>query len=112
MTHLYRSTSPSLYLYVHLNVQNGPSCKPMKAVPFLRWFRSWSNSFNCSRDASSFNIVRTSYGWEVCTCGCDGGIVIRKLRSPRKNRCDVEYMVVGEEEGDDGSGGKRRVLTM
>jgi len=84
----------------------------MKAVPFLRWFKSWSNSFSRSRDESPFNIARISLELEVCTIGWDGGIVIRKLRSPRKNRCDVEYMVVGEEEGDDGSAGNRRVLTM
>jgi hypothetical protein len=44
--------------------------------------------------------------------GLVGGRSSRKFKSPRKNKCDVEYIVVGAVEEDPGKGGKRSEPTI
>jgi hypothetical protein len=44
--------------------------------------------------------------------GLVGGSSSRKFRSPRKNKCDVEYIVVDALEREPGKGGKSSEPTM
>jgi hypothetical protein len=50
--------------------------------------------------------------FNCCASGCVSGNETRKLRSPRKKRCEVEYIVVFNEDVEDGNGSKSREPTM